>query len=279
MTEEFNAPTIHLAHVPQAQGTKTLKAMKSGKEFGATRLPAILISYVYVDGFLKKQSEYAYRDWMLDSGAYSAWNSGFEIKLQEYIDFCKAIKAKDNTLAEIIGLDVIGSAKGSLANAIAMKEAGVNAMPVFHIGDDWGILKEYAAGWDKIGLSCRFGESIKDSMKFYDQCFAKVWPKKMHSFGWTQDKMLLQYPFHSADASSWELAPCGFGQWKTFGKMSIRGSFQDLRAEVLWYLQLEDSCREKWGPLFANLGWNKNLDLRLAINANDRCDRTFKGNA
>jgi hypothetical protein len=108
--------------------------------------PAILNSFAYLKGFLKSRNTAFYRNWMLDSGAYTAWTKGIHIDLAEYIAVCKKLRAEDPTLAEIIALDVIGSGKGSLKNSLAMKAAGVEAMPVFHIGDDWGILKEYAAG-------------------------------------------------------------------------------------------------------------------------------------
>lgn len=257
----LSAPTLRLEKKPGAQ---------------KDQIPAILVSYVYVQAFLKKQSKYVYRDWMLDSGAYSAWNSGYEIDIHEYIATCKHLRKTDPTLAEIIALDVIGSDRGSLKNAIIMKNAGVEAMPVFHIGDDWGILKDYAAGWDKVGLSCRFGESLKDSYKFYDQCFARAWPKKFHSFGWIAEDVLIRYPFHSSDASSWEMGPCAFGSWKTFGKMSIRGSSHDLRAEVEWYLRLEQRVRAKWRPLFENLGWLPKPDVRLAVNGNVRSSTALR---
>lgn len=263
-------PKLYLAHVDGAQGTNCLTGRKNMPVLSPEDYPSLLVSYVYTDSFIANQSKYRYRDWMLDSGAYSAWNSGHEIKLSEYIEFCKRIKTADPTLSEIIGLDVIGSDKGSLKNLTEMKQAGVEAMPVFHIGDDWGILKEYADGWDKIGLSCRFGESQKESYKFYDQCFAKCWPKKFHSFGWIAEPVMLRYPFHSGDASSWELAPCAFGNWKRFGKMSIRGSKQDLRGEVKWYLGLEQRCRLKWGALFEQLGWNGKPDIRLAYDNRHR---------
>jgi hypothetical protein len=274
-SRQMSPPFIRLAHVPGAQGDNVLTGRHGVKKLTQEQAPAILVSYVYVDEFLKKKSRYVYRDWMLDSGAYSAWNSGKQIDLSEYIDFCKKLKKSDQTLSEIIALDVIGSDRGSLANAHAMKAAGVEAMPVFHIGDDWGILREYAAGWDKVGLSCRFGESIIESLRFYDQCFAKVWPKKFHSFGWVAEDMLLRYPFHSCDASSWEVGPCAFGNWKRFGKMSVRGSKQDLRGEVLWYLELEARCRSKWKPLFDSLNWTGN-DVRLALVNNTRVTRTFE---
>lgn len=269
LQEDHQAPILRLA-------ASTGPPEAFAKAFSFEIRPAILVSYAYLHEFSARRHRYRYRDWMLDSGAFSAWKSGYEIRLSEYIQVCRALRDADPTLSEIIGLDVIGSDRGSLANAIKMKEAGIDAMPVFHIGDDWGILKEYASGWDKVGLSCRFGESIQDSYKFYDQCFAKVWPKKFHSFGWVAEEVLLRYPFHSGDASSWEMAPCAFGSWKQFGKMSIRGSAQDLRGEVRYYLELEHKMRLKWRPLFERLGWYRPPDVRLAAVNNIRCTKALE---
>lgn len=239
-------PTIRLAHVPGAQGDNNLLGQRGVDALPDTSLPAILVSYYYITGFLDQQEKYRYRDWMMDSGAFSAYNSGAEIDLHEYIDICHLLRKEDPTLAEIIALDVIGSGEGSLKNAIVMREAGLDVIPVFHIGEDWGILKEYCAGWNKVGLSCRFGEPITQSYKFYDQCFARAWPKKFHSFGWMDEKMLMKYPFHSADSSSWEVGPCAFGNWKYFGKLPIYGSNQNLKTQVDWYLGLEERLRGRW---------------------------------
>lgn len=232
--------------------------------------PALLVSYVYLDKFRKMEHKYHYRDWIMDSGAFSAWASGKEIDIHQYIEVCKRLTVEDKRMTEIIALDVIGSDKGSLRNSLIMRDAGVVAMPVFHLGDDWGILKEYLDGWDKVGLSCSFWDNKKESYKFYDQCFAKGWPKKFHSFGWVEEEMLLRYPFHSADSSSWEIGPCAFGRWRTFGKMSMRGSSQDLRAEVKWYLDLEARLALKWGPQFRKLGWTPDPTVRLAAGSSPR---------
>ena len=208
--------------------------------------PALLISYVYLNNFHPILPEVNYRDWMMDSGAFSAHNSGKAIDLEEYISACKDIKKQDSTLGEIIALDVIGSDIGSLRNAQRMKEAGVDVVPVHHIGDDWGLLEEYCAGWDKVGLSCRFGEPRKESIKYYEGCFARQWPKKFHSFGWIEDRMLTNFPFHSGDSSSWEMGPSAFGTWKKYGKASIRGGDQNMQEQVKWYVELEERLKWRW---------------------------------
>ena len=237
-------PHLRFAYYPKGEGDINLRRSCPER---AKRAPALLVSYVFLKRFLEHQDDYVYRDYMMDSGAYSVYRSGAEIDLEEYIDHCKLLAEIDPTLVEIIALDVIGSGEGSLKNAWTMKKAGVDAVPVFHFGEDFAILKEYCKHWSKVGLSCRFGESLKKSYWFYDQCFARHWPKKFHSFGWTGDKMLMQYPFHSADTTSWRCGPSVFGRWKAFGgeHIPIRGQ-RDIGAEVEWWLDFEERIQDHW---------------------------------
>lgn len=261
-------PTVRLAH-KSAQGDNNLMGIRGVERIPQSIAPALLVSYVYVDGFLKNQHRYCYRDWMMDSGAYSAYNSGKVIDIDEYIEACKRLRASDPTLKEIIGLDVIGSAEGSRKNSFYMKDKGVEIVPVFHFGEDFGLLKDYCAAFDKVGLSCRFGETMEESNWFYDQCFAHGWPKKFHSFGWISETVLMRYPFHSGDSTSWEIGPCAFGNWKSLGKVSVRGSKQNLRAEIEWYLKLEAKLRVKWRKQMLELeGAGHSPTVRVASDPN-----------
>lgn len=248
----------------------------------AVEHPAILISYVYLEPFLKFQPKYHYRNWCMDSGAYSAWNSGKVIDIEKYIDTCHKIKDVDPTLVEIIALDVINdgktpkmeTAKKSLANALHMKERGLDVIPVFHYGEDYGILREYCAAFNKVGLSCRFGELVEDSLKFYDQCFAREWPKRFHSFGWMEDYVAFAYPFHSLDSASWRLQPSAFGYWRKFGPLSARGD-QDLRSQVKYYLDLEQKARVRFGKQMLELNEPNGPTIRLATSGDKASERAF----
>jgi hypothetical protein len=182
----------------------------------------------------------------MDSGAFSAYNCGKVIDIEQYIVDCKRIREEEKDLVEIIALDVIGDAKASLKNALYMKKKGVEVVPVHHIGDDWGILKEYLANFDKVGLSCLFGEPRKESFKYYDRCFSIGWPKKFHSFGWMMDNVVLRYPFHSADSASWRLAAQAYGYWIKYGRMSVKHGDSNLKPQVEYYLELERRAKIKW---------------------------------
>jgi hypothetical protein len=128
---------------------------------------------------------------------------------------------------------------------------GVEAIPCYHVGEPESILKGIAKDYPKIALGGCVGYRDKDN--FAAQCFARVWPKKIHGFGFGSEKSVMALPWHSVDATNWEIGPCKFGRWQSYGKMSVRGSKQNLRAEVEWYLALEQRARQRWKKEMAKL--------------------------
>lgn len=238
-------PIVRLAHVPGAQGDNNLTGRNGVERLPDGAKPALLISYYYLPAFIENQLRYAYRDWALDSGAFSAHMSGVAINLQDYIDCCKSLLELDPTLTEVFALDVIGDWKASLRNTEEMWKQGVPAIPCFHYGEPWSVLTGLAKDYSKIAIGGCVGKRDKD--EFAGQCFSRVWPKALHGFGFGAKESLLKLPWHSVDATNWETGPCAFGRWAAFGgTLSVRGSSQNLRAEVEYYLDLEQRAREHW---------------------------------
>lgn len=209
-----------------------------------TSRPGLLVSYVYLKPFLENKHKYSYRDWVMDSGAFSAHNSGKKIDLQAYIAKCQELLAADPTLTEIFALDVIGDWRGSERNCHAMWKQGVPAIPTYHVGEPEALLKDMASNYPKIALGGAVGYRDKDN--WAKICFSKVWPKKIHGLGFGAEKSIMLLPWHSVDATNWEIGPCKFGRWQSFGKMSVRGSKQNLKSEVKFYLNLEAKARARW---------------------------------
>ncbi len=236
-------PTVRLAHVVGAQGDRTLE---EGGSLHDPRLPALLISYYYLENFLKHRHKYFYRDWVMDSGAFSAHASGVDINLDDYIEKCRELLSSDPKLTEVFALDVIGDWKEGVANTEKMWAKGIPAIPAFHYGEPWSLLKSLAKDYPKIALGGCVGKRDKD--KFAAECFGRIWPKKIHGFGFGSEKSLMLFPWHSVDATNWEMGPCAYGRWAAFGgaHISVRGSNQNLRAEVEWYLELERKARVRW---------------------------------
>lgn len=208
--------------------------------------PALLVSYYYLTGFLKRQSRYVYRDWVMDSGAFSAHKSGVSINLNDYMDTCKRLRDTDPTLSEVYALDVIGDHKASLRNTEIMWKAGIEAIPCFHYGSPWDVLVGLAKDYPKIALGGVAASSTKRKLTWAKQCFARVWPKKIHGFAFCGRESLMALPWHSVDSSTWEIGPCAFGRWPQWGNVSVRGSNQNLRGVIKWYLDLEQAARVRW---------------------------------
>lgn len=200
----------------------------------------VLVSFYYLKQYNTIRDGVRVGRTMLDSGAFSAHNSGKDIDIHALI-----AETKNPYWNEAVSLDVIGDGKGSLANARTMAKAGSPAFPVFHIGEPWDLLDAYVAEFPKVGLSCRFGEPVTKSMRWLEECFFRHWPHRYHSFGWTRPDMLMSFPFESADCSSWEYGPTGFGNWKSYGRASIKGQVC-LRTEIKHYIDLQERVQARW---------------------------------
>lgn len=216
--------------------------------------PALLVSYVYMSGFFRMRDRLHFRDWVLDSGAFSAHSKGEVIDLQAYIDKCRELLETDPSLSEVYALDVIGDWRGTVRNTEEMWRQGIPAIPAFHIGSPLDVLQALAKDYPKIALGGVARIRDKQRIAWAQQCFANVWPKRIHGFGFASEKAMMTLPFHSVDATSWEMGPAAFGNWKSFpGASGVRGGDMNLRAEVEWYLELERKITHRWRNELAKL--------------------------
>lgn len=216
--------------------------------------PALLVSYAYYKQFAKFRHEYYFRDYVLDSGAYTVHNSGGEVDLAEYVDFCAERMRYDLQLAEIFALDVIDKPEASARNTKHMWDCGIPAIPCYHSGEPEEFLVEMAEQYPKIALGGAVGMPVKAKRKWAEQCFARVWPKRIHGFGIMAREILEAVPFDSVDASNWEVGPAKYGSWRSLGDVrGIRGGKMNLRMEVEHYLKLERHLKQRWGRELAKL--------------------------
>lgn len=215
--------------------------------------PAILVSFFYYKVFARVREQYAFRDWAMDSGAFSAHNSGVSIDLDEYIEMCKHLMETDGQLSDVFALDVIGDWRASAANTEKMWAAGVPAIPTYHLGEPEAHLLDMAGQYPKIALGGAVGVASSTKIRWATQCFARVWPKRIHGLGFGSEKAIMTLPFHSVDASNWQTGAACYGNWKTFGLMSVPGGGKNIRAEVEWHLDLERRAKIRWKNEMAEL--------------------------
>lgn len=144
----------------------------------------------------------------LDSGAYSAYSQGVEIKIEDYIAF---IKEHQQYLEVYANLDVIGDAEATLQNQKIMEKEGLAPLPCFHYGEDIKYLKYYLERYEYIALGGMVPISTPDLILWLDDIFHSYicdkntgLPKvKIHGFGLTSFSLMKRYPWYSVDSTSW----------------------------------------------------------------------------
>lgn len=159
---------------------------------------------------------------LLDSGAFSAFNIGVEIELQEYIKFCKEHGSKFTNIAY---LDAIGNEEKSIENYKIMLDSGIDGIPTYHAGGNIDSFYKLFELWDYIAigglvpyLSAHTGQAYRQSvirLLIKVHSAAKLENKKLHGFGVTTWNLMKSFPWHSVDSSTW-IAGRKFGRAMVF---------------------------------------------------------------
>jgi hypothetical protein len=216
-----------------------------------SELPSVLVSAAYLKNWNATRHQMHYKDWSLDSGAFTAEAAGKALDLSTYIDLCRRLLESDETLTEVFALDVIGDPWQSMKNADAMWRAGIPAIPTYHYGSPIDGLVMLAQQYPKIALGGAAKLPKATKMKWAGACFKKLWksvgPVAVHGFGFG-GSYTEKFPWHSVDASSWEIRPAGFGSWVSHGGRLPRvvNGNMNLRTEVLAYMRMQRKARFQW---------------------------------
>tara|TARA_R100001594_G_scaffold138970_1_gene182983 strand:- start:540 stop:1484 length:945 start_codon:yes stop_codon:yes gene_type:complete len=163
---------------------------------------------------------------MIDSGAYSVWNSGkAPINIYEYAWFCidllKELRDMPFKTVEFINLDVIPGERDkpvtkahidkaqtkSWENYEWLKERVPNVMPVFHQGDDFKYLEMMNNETLRYCVSPANDKSTQQRLMWIQDVFRKASSDfKPHGLGFASDKIADANPWYSFDAATHGLA-------------------------------------------------------------------------
>lgn len=146
-------------------------------------------------------------DWcngiFLDSGAFSAFRSGAVIHIDEYIDFLKKNKDAFDAYA---GLDVIGDPEATIKNQEILDSAGLDAVPTYHVGEPYRLLKYYAERYEYIALGGMVPYSGTKMLKTWIRNCWEILNQydhiKVHAFGLTDLTLSRMYPWYSIDSTT-----------------------------------------------------------------------------
>ena len=139
----------------------------------------------------------------IDSGAFSAFNSGAVIDIDEYSKYL--LKLSPNLYA---GLDVIGDPHKTLENNKYMEiNYGLNPIPTFHMGEEIEHLSKFMK-YPYIALGGMvMSENIIPWLDgVWNYLLLNNSSIKVHGFGMTNQIIIDRYPWHSIDSTSFDRA-------------------------------------------------------------------------
>ena len=194
------------------------------------KIKNILVSYHYIkkpQELFKLLNGYEPERIMIDSGAFSVWSNGGSINLENYAEFCVELKKilSSNIEFNIVNLDVLPgkwgfvpskeeiakSAELGWKNMEYLESKGLKVIHIFHQHEDWSILDKLVKHSDYIGISPANDVSNNEKQKWMKQVFSRIKNKvKTHGFAVTSYNQLYNYPYYSADSSSW-ITPARYG--------------------------------------------------------------------
>jgi len=194
-----------------------------------------LVSYMYPEQFLKwvDLTKNNRGKILLDSGAFSAWNKGDKINIDDYIAYihsCQKICDSSNKELFVVNLDVIpgkvgetselnrisnkkghaikeGAAEQGLENMKILLSNGIKPIHVFHQGEDLKWLDKMVEYIDYVGISPANDVSNKEKLKWIELVFNYLYSNgmekiKTHGFAVFGYDVIRKFPWESCDASS-----------------------------------------------------------------------------
>lgn len=207
--------------------------------FNDIKPPNVLVSFAYS----KVITEFKYKPeyFILDSGAFTAWNSGKSVDIDKYAEWAlQNINAGTKLVA--VNLDVIPGEAGrtstrqerldgmkqSLINADYLRSKNLEVMEVFHQDEPLSFLDtllDRLPTGHILGLSPRNDVSVlkKDEwqqlvLRHLVNRYGKNKIPKTHGLAVTSMRLMKSFPYYSVDSSSWASA-MRFGTFiNEFGK-------------------------------------------------------------
>lgn len=206
----------------------------------------ILISFATEKNQVK---EWLHTDLMIDSGAFSLWQSGAEIDIDEYKNFCISLPEK----VVCINLDVIpktGSTQKEKEKCVQQSKENYfyltkfikKVLPVHHYGESFDVLKYYMDLTGFLCVSPANDTSEKVKRTYLNKVFSLTKDKyKLHGLGYSSEEGLKMFPFYSVDSISYARVRCQGKGYLSSKKLAVL-----VHQRVQRFLRLEKQVTEIW---------------------------------
>lgn len=199
---------------------------------------AVLTSFAYKSAFLwhvprmaeALRASHQRLPYMIDSGAFSAWNKGREIDLHSLVDFYNAAQDAYGDVLDFtfVALDKIPGRQGvarteqdyveaadiSIRNyEYMLRHVRGYVKPVFHDGDPERVLRAFDEA-EYLSLSANQDLPYLDREAWVVRTARSLHDRRMHGLAMTGTRMLRSIRWHSVDSAAWVLwAAMGAVAW------------------------------------------------------------------
>jgi hypothetical protein len=136
---------------------------------------------------------------LLDSGAFTAWKTGKEVKLDDYCKFVESLPVKP---WRYFTLDVIGNAEATFKNYETMLKRGFKPVPIFTRGEKVDMIDEYYKTAEVVGVGGLVGTA--GNKGFVNGLMKRIGTRRCHWLGFTSLPFLKHYHPYMCDSSSWK---------------------------------------------------------------------------
>lgn len=185
----------------------------------------VLVAYPYMSRSVTaqlKKHESSIR-FLLDSGAFTAWKAGKQIRVEDYIAFVRNLPIEP---WRYFALDVVGDAAGTMKNYEKMLQAGLTPIPVFTRGEKLEMLDELYKTSEVVAIGGLVG--TRGNKGFVKGIMQYVGNRKVHWLGFTNLDFIRLFKPYMCDSSSWKMGAlygrvslyCLDGNVRSFGKGS-----------------------------------------------------------
>lgn len=214
------------------------------QEMGVNRLASQLNDRSLLERWITYIREVEHRKLFVDSGAFSAHTKGRELDVDEYIEYLNARQGCFEVIAQVDKIpgefgkkktreQLLEAPELSWENYLYMRDRVIdynNLTPIFHQGEDFKHLhRMLETTFDGehipyIGISPANDVSTKEKAKWFETVFRIIRDSsnpnvKTHAFGMTSLDLLEQYPFYSADSTSWLMTSANGSIMTSWGLM------------------------------------------------------------
>jgi hypothetical protein len=161
----------------------------------------LLVAYPYMTPDMIKllKAKEDQLQFVLDSGAFTAWKAGSPILLDDYCRFIETMPIKP---WRYFALDVIGDPGATMKNYELMLARGFKPIPIFTRGENPSVLDDLYKTSDVVGVGGLVG--TPQNKGFVKGVMRVIGSRRVHWLGFTKLSFLKAYRPYMADSSTWE---------------------------------------------------------------------------